>query len=85
MITSSGPRCDVCWNHILLDRECNPFSVIGINRELHCHDHCKQKLIDCGNKWESLPNGPLRILFEKAANKPNTKEHEKMDLENENK
>jgi hypothetical protein len=70
MITRSGARCDVCGDYILpIDPQelVHCFSVTGIEAELHCDNACKQKLIDCGNDWTKLPDGPLRKTFEKAA------------------
>lgn len=68
MLTSSGPRCDVCGHYILpfADEQVNYFSVNGIEEALCCHNKCKEKLLACGNDWEKLPSGPLRKLFEET-------------------
>lgn len=69
MITSSGAKCDVCGNYILPidpDELVHYFGVAGIEGKLHCDNACKQKLIDCGEDWTKLPDGPLRRAFEQA-------------------
>ncbi len=65
MITQHGPKCDVCGSYILVDKSINPFSVKGIERELHSHDKCKVK-VETATEWEQLPDGPLRKCFEEA-------------------
>ena len=67
-ITQHGPRCDVCDDYILpgFSKSINPFSIQGIDRELHCHDKCKVK-VEGAFKWEDLPAGPLRTVFEEAS------------------
>lgn len=67
MIRQSGPWCDVCNDPILLDVSINPFRCKGIDQELHCHDKCKDTLIDVGRDWTKLPDGPLRKAFEDAS------------------
>lgn len=71
MITQCGPRCDVCSDYILLDKSINPFSVTGIEQELHCHDRCKLIVLDAMSKqdWKLLPMGPLREAYEGANEK----------------
>lgn len=66
MITSSGPRCDVCGDPMLLDKSMNWFTVPGISQKLSCHDNCKPKLEFAISKenWKLLPEGPLRRVFE---------------------
>jgi len=65
-ITSSGLRCDVCGNYILLS-DYEGFDATGIDGELHCHvPKCKQAIIDAGKDWTKLPAGPLRRAFEDA-------------------
>mgnify|MGYP001590614467 CR=1 FL=1 len=76
MITSSGVICDVCDGYILLDKSINPFSVKGIERELHCHDDCKIKVLEAEKDWHKLPDGSLKKAFE---------EHEKIIKSQENK
>ena len=69
MITSSGAKCDVCGRYILPidpDELVHTFKVSGINKDLHCDNACKQKIIDCGSDWNKLPEGPLRKAFEEA-------------------
>jgi len=74
VITSAGPRCDVCDGYILTDKSINPFFVKGIKETLHCHDECKQLVIDASG-WESLPEGRLKRAF--AANeKPQSEDKE---------
>ena len=65
-IVSSGVRCDVCGEYILpiFDESVNPFTIPGVSGTLHCHDKCKQTLIDAGRDWKKLPCGPVRTLFE---------------------
>ena len=70
MITSSGVRCDVCGRFILY-ADYQPFSIKGIDRELHCHVNsnlhtCKADLQAAADDWHKLPAGPLREAFEKA-------------------
>ena len=69
MITQHGPLCDVCGDYILLDTSINPFDVKGIDRVLHCHDECRETILEAGSDWQQLPTGPLRSAFEKAAEK----------------
>lgn len=66
MITSGGPKCDVCGRFIMpvFDEMVNEFTIIGIARVLHADNHCKAALIAAGNDWHKLPNGPLRKVFE---------------------
>lgn len=65
MVTSSGLRCDVCGDYILLDREAPAFSMPGILEVLHCHTVCKPKIVAaCEAKdWKMLPAGPIRDVF----------------------
>lgn len=67
-ITSSGLVCDVCGKHILpiFDESYERFGVRGVDRELSCHNECKQYLIDAGKEWKMLPEGPLRQAFNDA-------------------
>jgi hypothetical protein len=68
-ITSSGPKCDVCGHFILpIDPEerVNTFSVKYIEKDLHCHNACKEKVLAAGKDWTLLPEGPLRKAFEEA-------------------
>jgi len=65
-ITQAGPKCDVCGDFILWDKSINPFSVRGINRDLHSHDKCKCLVLAAKADWEKLPRGPLRAAFIKA-------------------
>ena len=72
MITSSGAKCDVCGKWILPidpDELVHTFSVKGIDQKLHCDNKCKQKLIDCGNDWQELPDGPLKTVFQATFDK----------------
>lgn len=68
-ITSSGAKCDICGNFILpgMSESVNPFTCKGIKETLHCHDDCKPKVLDALKEkdWKKLPQGPLRIAFEK--------------------
>jgi hypothetical protein len=71
MIVSSGVRCDVCGDLILLDRM-QEFSVACIDQRLHCHTgdlghDCKAQLKAAGTDWTKLPDGPLREFFEEHA------------------
>ena len=69
MITSSGPKCDVCGNYILPidpDEVVHSFGVSGIKETLHCDNRCKEILNSIGNDWTKLPAGPLRKVFEEA-------------------
>ena len=67
MITSSGAKCDVCGCYIL---PLNPkelvhtFKVKGIDKDLHCDNSCKQKIIECKSDWKKLPEGPLKKVFQ---------------------
>jgi hypothetical protein len=67
MITSSGPRCDVCGEYILpfLDKSVNPFCITGIEGTLLCHDKCKLVVLEAMEKkdWKLLPDGPIRQCF----------------------
>jgi len=69
MITSSGPKCDVCGNFIMPfgDEMVNCFSVKGIDRELHCDNKCKIALENAANDWRKLPYGPLKLAFIEAS------------------
>jgi hypothetical protein len=77
MLTSSGPICDVCGKYILPfidpDERVHIFSVTGIDRDLHCDNACKEKVLKCwkdalkdesSKGWKLLPEGPLRKAFE---------------------
>lgn len=66
-IHQSGPHCDICGGVIFLDKSINPFRVVGIGQDLHCHDSCKEVLLSVGKDWTLLPNGPLRAAFEAAS------------------
>lgn len=72
-MTSSGPVCDVCNKHILLDKSINPFTVKGIAGTLICHDDCKPYVEKaCLTKdFHDFPPGPLREVFEQAEKKSN--------------
>ena len=71
MITSHGPRCDVCGCYILgidsTDRV-EFFTVEQIPSEspFCCHSKCKLVVINCAEDWHNLPGGPLRALYEEA-------------------
>lgn len=75
MITSSGAKCDVCGQFILPldpDERVNNFSVAQIpGLELHCHNRCKEAVLNCGGDWQKLPDGPLRKAYAEAAAKQN--------------
>jgi len=70
MMTSSGPRCDLCGDFILPQERMDRFSVKGIEQELLCHtEPCGDDLVALlarGGPWQELPSGPLREAFEKA-------------------
>ena len=68
MITSSGAQCDVCGKYIL---PLDPFERVNIfkleqapDTDLHCHNACKDVILQCNGDWKSLLTGPLRKLFE---------------------
>lgn len=75
VITSSGPRCDVCGGYILPlgDTMMREFRIKGIDSMLHVgsgllHETCTASLeaaIESG-KWQDLPAGPLRKGFADA-------------------
>ncbi len=70
MLTQHGPICDVCGHYIMPmpDEGVNFFSVAQIpDKELCCHNKCKQAIIDCNGDWEKLPAGPIRKLYEEAS------------------
>ncbi len=74
MITQHGAKCDVCSDYILTDKSINPFQAEGIERELHCHDKCKELVLKAAkdNSYLGLPAGPLREAYESAyESKPN--------------
>lgn len=69
MITSSGPRCDICGKYIMpiFEEMVNVFTISGISRELHADNSCAEALgvaAEAGD-WRLLPPGPLRSAFEK--------------------
>lgn len=66
MITQSGPICDVCGLYIISGKSINPFSMQGIEGTLCCHDGCKPKVLAAmdAKRWQLLPSGPIRSLFE---------------------
>ena len=68
MITQHGPKCDVCSDYILTDKSINPFKAAGIERELHCHDKCKELVLQAAKdkSYLGLPAGPLRESYESA-------------------
>lgn len=66
MITKSGPICDVCGKHQIIDKDMNFFSMNCFDRDLNCHDDCKplvQKACEA-NDWRLLPDGPIRKAFQ---------------------
>lgn len=78
-ITSSGAKCDVCGNYILpIDPEerVHTFRPIGVDRDLHCDNRCKESLLaipkGVENNWKYLPDGPLKTLYADAAAKLET-------------
>lgn len=76
-ITSSGIKCDVCGDFILL-APATPFKMEGIKEQLHADPGCLmviQKLTHDNADWDALPKGPLRSAFEKA-DKPNMEDSE---------
>ena len=66
-ITSSGMKCDICGKYIFFN-DYQEFSVKAIgDQRLHCcTPGCKQALVDAGNDWKRLPEGPLRTAFDEA-------------------
>jgi len=72
MITQHGPKCDVCGGYILFDKSINPFSLSGADRELHCHDACKRKVLAAmaAKDWTLLPDGPLRRAYQEPPELP---------------
>jgi hypothetical protein len=63
-ITSHGPKCDICGKYILLE-PVDEFTMAAIEQKMHCHQECGEILLNCGQDWTKLPNGPLRKVFEK--------------------
>lgn len=70
-LTQAGFLCDVCGQfmvtEMLGDRGIEQFTTQKDGPMMHCHDKCKQALIDCDNDWQKLPDGPLRQAYEKAS------------------
>jgi len=70
-ITSSGALCDVCGNYILPldpDERVHSFSCKGVTPDpMYCCNKCRRVMEQAGGDWTKLPSGPLRQVFEKAA------------------
>ena len=68
-VGSGGPCCDVCGNIIFPWDIMYPFSVGGLDGKLDADEKCKailDKIIETGGTWSDLPEGPLRMAWEKA-------------------
>ena len=72
MITTHGPRCDVCGDYILFDKSINPFRVQGIACELHAHDRCVASVIEMSKakSCDVLPDGPLKNFYRDQYHNP---------------
>lgn len=69
MITSSGVICDICGKYILpldLEEQVNTFQIKSIDGDLHCHNVCKQNLIECKENWHELPEGRIKEAYKNA-------------------
>ena len=66
-------QCAVCGKsfvkEVLLGRLVRTIEIDGIDGELCIHDACLNRLaLIRGKDWELLPDGPLREIYERAAN-----------------
>jgi hypothetical protein len=59
---------------MLLGDGIEEFGIKGIQNRMHCDDKCKQLLIECGNDWKKLPEGPLKKVFAEQSAKGLVKE-----------
>jgi len=52
------------------DEQVNLFKVAQIETcsPMCCHNKCKVAIQEAGENWEKLPPGPLRQVYEEAAN-----------------
>lgn len=66
MITSSGMRCDVC-GIFNVDYEAWEFFRVPVAvGALNCCQKCKPVLAEA-KRWEDLPDGPLKRLYQGVA------------------
>lgn len=74
-IGPGGLYCDICGDYflkeVLLGSTVQCFRCDGIDRELHCHDRCREAAEAAGKDWTKLPAGPLRNAFQRAADAAN--------------
>lgn len=66
VITSSGTRCDICGNYILL-QPVFELSINVISKRLHAHESCYEEMEEWAkgdmrivNAMDRLPEGPLK-------------------------
>jgi hypothetical protein len=63
--------CALCGEtflaEILLGTHVSVLEVEGFNKDLCFHKKCVEVLKQNGKDWRSLPDGPLRRAYEKAA------------------
>ncbi len=70
MIGIPGTRCDICGEmfltEMLMGTSVPSFTLVGCDQKLHAHKDCFKEIKKCGGDWKKLPNGPIRIMYEKV-------------------
>lgn len=70
-IGGSLGMCAVCGDtfmaEIILGRNVRTIEVAGFDKDMCVHDKCLTVLENNGSDWHTLPEGPLRRAYAKAA------------------
>ena len=63
--------CALCGEtfmaEILLGKSVRTVEIVGMDKDVVLHDKCLKVLEKNGPDWHSLPEGPLRRAYERAA------------------
>lgn len=66
--------CAICGEtfiaEILFGKRVQTIGVEGFDKDLCVHDKCMKVLETNGPDWRTLPDGPMRRAYEKAAAQP---------------
>lgn len=63
--------CALCGNSFLMEIMCGQrvatVEIVGMDKDVCLHKKCLEVLEKNGSDWHTLPEGPLRKAYEKAA------------------
>jgi hypothetical protein len=71
--------CALCGDtflaEILMGKRVQTVEIEGMDKDVCLHDKCLTVLKKNGSDWRTLPEGPLRRAYEKAAQKSSPADH----------